>query len=321
METGMVAKLLRGLKRSFGDYRWFLYYLQRDLTMNPAHRDKVAALIAWWLPKGSIATPCDKAKAIAEKLKRDGIVTADAIITRQEIDDILEYLKTRNCYDPRHPEMPGFSDPHKADRTCFHAYYPDDDVVGAPHLMRIANDPVILGALELVFGGKPTIVSALIWWLFASYDYSDKEREQFLWNTSNMHRDIDDWLQIKLFIYLTDVGDHSAPHMFLERSHRGGPGTGQRVISMEDVHNACPEKMTTITGKAGTTWLENPFGFHVAKRPETGNRLIAAISYSLLPSPFTIGRASIAAVDSRKFDAYINRLWMSPSDESQKKAA
>lgn len=317
----MIAKLFRGLKRSVRDYRWFLYYVQRELTLNPKHRDRIAAWIARCLPKASVAVPSDESQSIAEKLKRDGIALADGIITRCEVEDILEYLKAKNFYDPRHPEMAGLSDPNSVPRTCFHAYYPDDDVVGAPHLMRIANDPLILGALELLFGTRPTIASALIWWLFASYDYSDKEREQFLWNTSNMHRDIDDWLQIKLFIYLTDVAEETAPHMFLEGSHCGSPGLGKGVISLDFVYQYCPQRLRTVHGKAGTAWLENPFGFHVAKRPETGNRLIAAISYSLLPLPFSIGRAGPIDSEAISFDPYINRLWMTPKSDAQRSAA
>jgi hypothetical protein len=312
----MIAKLIRGLRRSFRDYRWFLYYIQRELTLHPKHRDRIAALIAFCLPKGTIASPPEASRAIADKLKRDGIALTD-MISSSEVNEILDYLKTKKFYDPRHPEMAGLSDPDSVPSTCFHAYYPDDDVVGAPHLMRIANDPVILGALELVFGSKPTITSALIWWLFASYDYSDKEREQFLWNTSNMHRDIDDWLQIKLFVYLSDVDDETAPHLFLEGSHCNSPGLGKNVLSLDFVGHLCPQRIRTVKGKAGTAWLENPFGFHIAKRPETGNRLIAAISFSLLPLPFTIGRAVNHDPAAAHFDSYINRLWMARDQEAR----
>jgi len=208
--------------------------------------------------------------------------------------------------------MPGFSDPANAHKACFHAYYPDDDVVRTPHLMKIANHPLVLDALELVFGCKPTISSVLIWWLFASYDYSDSERDQFLWNTANMHRDVDDWLQIKLFIYLSDVAEQTAPHMFLAGSHKGGITVGKRLISLDTVHEACGDRLQTILGEPGTAWLENPFGMHVAKRPERGNRLMASVSYSLLPLPFTIGRRPLQPeLDPFTYDPYINRLWIS----------
>ncbi len=245
----------------------------------------------------------------------------DGLVSSREVDDILEYLKTQKFYDPRHPEMGGVNDPTKVPPTCYHAYYPDDCVVSAPHLMRIANDPLVLRALEDVFGSKPTIASALIWWLFSSYDFSDKEREQFIWNTSNMHRDIDDWLQIKLFVYLSDVDEETAPHVFLEGSHSRGPGEGRAVLPFDFAQEYCPERLRRVHGKAGAAWLENPFGFHVAKRPETGNRLIAAISYSLLPLPFTIGRASRPGPETQNFDPYINRLWMTPNKEAQNNVA
>ena len=317
----MLAKALRGLNRSLHDHRWFFYYLQREMTWNPKQRERIAALIRYCLPRANVASPSEISRAIAEKVKCDGIAMAGSLVKGHEVDDIREYLKAKKFYDPRHPEMGGVSDPDAVPPTCFHAYYPDDVVVKAPHLMQIANDPQVLDALQLVFGGKPTITTALIWWLFSSYGFADKEREQFIWNTSNMHRDIDDWLQIKLFIYLSDVAEETAPHLFLKGSHSGGPGAGKSTIPLDYVARSCPENMVAVHGKAGVAWLENPFGFHVAKRPETGNRLIAAISYSLLPTPFTIGRTSIPAEQSETFDPYINRLWMAPNKDTQQNAA
>lgn len=317
----MLAKALRGLNRSLRDRRWFFYYLQREMTLNPKHRQRIAALIGCCLPRANVTSPSEMSRAIAEKLKRDGIAMTGGLVKSHEVDDIREYLKGQKFYDPRHPEMGGVSDPSAVPPTCFHAYYPDDVVVRAPHLMQIANDPLVLDALKLVFGGKPTITTALIWWLFSSYGFADKEREQFIWNTSNMHRDIDDWLQIKLFIYLSDVAEETAPHLFLEGSHTRGPGVGKSTISLDFVGQSCPEKVIAVHGKAGAAWLENPFGFHIAKRPETGNRLIAAISYSLLPTPFTIGRTSILAEESETLDPYINRLWVAQNKDAQKNAA
>lgn len=317
----MLAKLSRVLKRIFHDHRWFYYYIQRELTLDPKPRERIAALVGRCLPKGSVASPSEASRAIAEKLKRGGIAMTDGLVSSREVDDIREYLKTKKFYDPRHPEMDGLSDPGNVPPTCLHAYYPDDDVVAAPHLMRIANDPLILGALETLFGCKPTITSALIWWLFASYGYADKEREQFLHNTTNMHRDVDDWLQIKLFIYLSDVAEGTAPHLFLEGSHSAGPGLGEIFMSLDVVQRDCPERVRAVYGKEGTAWLGNPFGFHVAKSPETGNRLIAAISYSLLPLPFTIGRARPVDPETKRLDPYINRLWMAPNKAAPNNAS
>ena len=317
----MIAKIIRGMKRSVEDRRWFLYYLQREITLDAKYRDPVASLISHILPRASSPNASEEAQRIAAGLKDDGMAFAGPIVTRRELDDIMEYLSTKNCYDPRHPEMPGFSDPKDVHSTCFHAYYCDDDVVAAPHLMKIANHPVLIEALELLFGCKPTITSALIWWLFSSYDYSDSEREQFLWNTNNMHRDIDDWLQIKLFIYLTDVNDTTAPHLFIKGSHKGGVSHGKKVISIEAAEHNCSDKIEKVVGAAGLAWLENPFGFHVARRAEQGNRLMAAISYSLLPLPFTIGRRVHDDPDPTLYDPYINRLWLTKSPQHKNVAS
>lgn len=311
----MLARYVNGLKRGFRDPRWLMYYLQRDLTLHPGVREKIANLVAHALPSSRSFRPTREAKEMAQRLHESGFTWLPDLLSASELNDMRRYLGSRDCYDPRHPELPGFKDPAQAHKSCFHAYYCDEDVVRTPHLLAFANHPLILQTIESLFGCKPTIASIYIWWLLGGYDYSDSEADYFCWNASHLHRDVDDWAQVKLFIYLTDVDEKSAPHLYLEGSHRGGIASGQKHLDLEDVEKACPDKLKTVTGPAGTAWLENAFGFHLGTLPKGHDRLIAAIGYSLLPQPFpTSPREHQPDLDPFTYDPYINRLWVKRED-------
>jgi hypothetical protein len=281
----MSSRYVRGIKRGFGDYRWLLYYLQR-LTLRPRLRQRAGALIARLLPHSHPFHPSAESRAIGKCLQQDGIVFMPGLLTPSEVNEIVCYLRTKNCYDPYHPEKPGFQDPQKLHSTCFNAYYTADDIAGAPHLLNVANHPTVLEAVEIVFGCKPTLSNIDCWWLLANYDYSDRQATYFRQYAQTLHRDVDDWSEIKLFIYLTDVEPHTAAHLFVKGSHRGQIAPGRRNVELEVVRRSHPEKLLTVTGPAGTAWLENSFGLHAGPRPKSDNRLILAFVYTLFPLPF-----------------------------------
>jgi hypothetical protein len=318
----MLAKYMRGLKRGLKDPRWLSYYVQRDLAPNPILREKIANLLAHGLPSSRSFDPSIEAQNLAQRLTEDGLVSIPNLLADSKLDDILGYLRSKPCSDPRHPEMPAFYDPAEAHKSCFHAYYCDEDVVHTPHLMAIANHPLILQTIESLFGCKPTIATIYIWWLLRAYDYSDSEGDYFCWNANHLHRDVDDWAQIKLFIYLTDVDSQSAPHLYLEGSHRGGIASGKKNVPLEEVEKNSFEKLKTITGPAGTAWLENAYGLHLGTLPKGRDRLIAAIGYSILPQPFTTSpRKYQPGLDPFAYDPYINRLWVQDEDRLSGRAS
>ncbi len=140
----MLARYVNGLKRGLKDPRWLIYYLQRDLTLNPAFREGIANLLAHALPSSRFFRPSPEAKEMARHLHQDGFASVPNLLNAAELDDILRYLRSKPCYDPRHPEMPGFHDPAQAHKNCFHAYYCGEDVVYTPYLLAIANHPLVL---------------------------------------------------------------------------------------------------------------------------------------------------------------------------------
>jgi hypothetical protein len=280
-----INRYVHAVKRSLRDYRWLLYYLQR-LTLRARSRRLAGAFIARLLAHSDPFHPSAESRAIAQCLQKDGIVLMPGLLTPSDVNDIVAYLRTKNCYDPHHPKNPGFQYPQNAHSTCFVAYYTGEDVARTPHLLKVANHPSVLEAIEIVFGCKPVLSNIDCWWSLANYDYSDSRAPRFRHNATTLHRDVDDWSEIKLFMYLTDVHERTGPHLFLKGSHLGQVAPGRRNFDVEGVRRSHPENLLVVIGPAGTAWLENSFGLHAGLPAQSDNRLILSFVYTLFPLPF-----------------------------------
>ena len=102
-------------------------------------------------------------------------------------------------------------------------------------------------------------------------------------------------------MYLTDVDETSGPHVFMPRTHdattvkaarqrwTGGDDEFDswyfRTLrkSDEDTIRVFEEAPVTLTGNAGSTFLVNTRGIHKGMLPETSDRLLAQVLYSVTP--------------------------------------
>ena len=206
------------------------------------------------------------------------------LLTPSELTDIICYLRTKNCYDPYRREKPSFHNAQNTRNTRFVAYYTADDIACIPHLMKVANHPIVLEAVEIVFGCKPTLSNIDCWWSLPDYDYSDSQVRSFYQSAQTLHRDVDDWSEIKLFIYLSDVKAHTAAHLFVKGSHQAHQGqtaAAKRNVQLDVVRRSQPEKLVMVTGPVRSPWLENSFGLHAGPPPRV---TIASSWHSRIPS-------------------------------------
>jgi hypothetical protein len=309
----MFERYRHALQRIGKDRRWWFYYLQREFTLKAQLRNRIASIISYTLPKTKPFRPCEEARTAAQQLKEQGFAPLGNFLSEPEVKTIFAHFRTKFCYDAKNPGLPGFRDPKDAHSTCYHAYYSSEDMVHAPGLLAIANHSTVLQAIEARLGCKPTISQIAGWWLLANYDYSDGAAETFRHDARTLHRDIDDWASLKLFLYLTDVDEFAAPHVFLEGSHNGSLEDEVRTLDLEKARRLYPNQIHTFTGPAGTAWLEDTFGLHVGTKPEKRDRLMICVAYSLFSVPFstTTKRKWQPETDTVVYDPYINRLWLS----------
>ncbi len=305
------------------DRRWLHYYIQRQ-TLNLKTRRHIGSLVAKLLPKTPNLKLTPEASRILGALKDDGLFILNNYLDEKTLRDIRSYLDTKKMYDPYRPDMPHFSDPKDAHKTAITGYYQPEDTLRTPHLIDLANDPRIITAIEGLFGCKPTISYTAIWWSFAGLD--KKANAEILGSPDVYHRDLDDWAQIKLFVYLTDVTQSTGPHAFIAGSHRECQYVGRKdgEVKKTDPDGA---KLVLLAAPAGTGILERSIVLHRGTIPETAPRLILSFTYSLFPLPYMPKNLGTAPVDMKSYDPYINRIFFRDAkvtqlkDHRRKKAA
>lgn len=248
-------------------------------------------------PSSKLIVPGNEQKH-SENLRRHGFTILD-----HRLDDALLQAITGHA-----AEIPCFDNYSDADKPVFvdnpppntHvAHYRRRDLVNYDPIMRLANDTAVLRVVQDFLNAKPTISNVNMWWSFGG-----RKQAQ---HAQLFHRDFDDWKFCKLFVYLTDVDARSGPHIYVKGSAGSSRLRKIRRYSDAEVEAAFgKENIISLTAPKGTAFLVNTYGFHKGLLPETGNRLLLQVQYSLFP--IAIESYSPVKGDLLGFDPYINRL-------------
>jgi hypothetical protein len=216
---------------------------------------------------------------------------------------VQAYLEGKTCIDYWHRERGAFL-PQQPPTGSHVGIYSDEVVLECPHLVETANDPRVLAAVGRVLGCLPTLSNLSLWWSFSGP--ATPEQDQLF------HRDVDDIKFLKLFVHLTDVGPDAGAHVFVRTSHRSGRLSRIRRYSDAEIEAAFGrENLVEVTGPAGTSFLEDTFGFHKGKLPTAGQRLMFHAQYSLLPIGIGVYTARrLPRAPGCRLHPYVNRLYL-----------
>ena len=82
-------------------------------------------------------------------------------------------------------------------------------------------------------------------------------------NAQKFHTDIDYTKHFKIFIYLDDVLDQDGPHIFIPGTHKRKKWSHLLIkrYDDDDIYQNYKNKIK-FTGKKGTIFFEDTFGFH-----------------------------------------------------------
>jgi Phytanoyl-CoA dioxygenase (PhyH) len=175
--------------------------------------------------------------------------------------------------------------------------YRADQVMRAPGLVDVLNDPRLIDLIEAYLGCVPTLYSVNAWWSHPA----DKPE---MTNVQYFHRDSDDWRFVTLFIYLTDVDVDGGPHQVVPGSHTvDGMKALVRKASWwpkfdaehsfiedmgEDFSRSCERLFgrtaVSLTGAAGSMFLVNTLALHRGIVPAKTPRLVVWARYGLGPN-------------------------------------
>jgi hypothetical protein len=262
-----VIPLLKAAVNAVIDPRYRYYYGHRNVATF-GEREKLARRHLENFP----ATKTSNSE-IAQRLDADGIAMLPRFWDDTQLSETRSYFETQTCADPYRSKLGQFVAPAAAPAVTHVAYFSNEQVAHAPCCLRLANNPQILEAVSHVLGAKPTISYMAAWWSMPGRGRPE-HAEMF-------HRDVDDLRFVKLFVYLTDVTIESGPHMFVRGSHKSEDLSERIRYSDEVVQDAFPQQdILTLTGSAGTMFLENTFGLHRGVPPSQEPRLIFQVLYS-----------------------------------------
>ena len=147
-------------------------------------------------------------------------------------------------------------------------------------LLKVALDQRLLEIVATYFGLWPTLHSVAAW---LNYPTDEPPAVSQLW-----HRDPEDLQIIKVFIYLSDVGEQSGPFSYIPRTHSFGAEVerarvcehSKRLSNEEMARVFEPSSWRVCTGAADTMILADTIGYHRGGKPTSGVRVLVTFTYT-----------------------------------------
>ena len=305
-----VMSKLKQLRVAVSDRRWWPFYFQR-LFMTRSARARVARWIARRRPQaGTNARAAPRTSELTGLLCSDGFALLGKLLSDADCRAAHEYLTKCVVHDPYRPGAGTFLPLSDRRPDASHiAHHDARDVLLAPGLLALANSEQIIAVAECFLGCRATISYLAAWW-----SYPTKVGAQ---HAEHFHRDVDDWRFLKLFVYLTDVGEEQGPHKYVAGSAANDQLREIRRFTDGEVEAVFGRaRIAVMTGRAGDAFLEDTFGIHKGQPVVTGRRLIFQAVYSLSELPY--GPSSPVATNTEvarvtaptTLDPWVNRCYV-----------
>ncbi|MEO7887948.1 MAG: phytanoyl-CoA dioxygenase family protein [Polaromonas sp.] len=295
---------MSALKQILANKSLAYYYAQKGVRILPLRRALGACVARLMkLGGGKLAPPESGtvAQRLSQELENTGFAALpEKVLSAGKLEEIHCQLKTCPLYDY-----------YGSDKTYKLAAVPADvikvryghaDVLACRGLMDLANDPDILQAVAQRLGATPILATVDAWWTLGEHNRAANKAFDDIY-----HRDADDLRFVKLFVYLTDTSLTSGAHRFVLGSHADDRFVRRGPIRDEDVESAYPAAaMLTVTGSAGTGFLEETWGIHRAMLATEGRRLIFSAIYTLAAqTPFAPAKPLLPLPSG--YNRYVNR--------------
>ena len=116
--------------------------------------------------------------------------------------------------------------------------------------------------------------------MFISLPQKNSDIHNRISDAQEFHFDSDFSRFLKLYIYLTDVDMENGPHVYVEKTHIYKNKKHQLTKGLSDKQiNSNYKTIKTITGKHGTLFFEDSFGFHKGNVPNKKHRIMLNIHF------------------------------------------
>lgn len=215
-------------------------------------------------------------EALAQRLREEGIALArfeELFGSRSPFDDAA--ASAQQTYERHRVEGAARS---FDDKSFLTSLLPTEFDASDP-FVRIALHPNVLAVANRYLGMR-SLLRTIELWLTETTPGPAVETQ--LW-----HRDGDDVMNLKLFVYLSDVTRDAGPFCYAPGTHplgsrRSLPDRDAKGRSTDvQVAGVVPETDWVVcTGVRGTIVLADTCGYHKQLKPEGGERLVLMIQYT-----------------------------------------
>lgn len=149
--------------------------------------------------------------------------------------------------------------------------------------IAVQKDPLLIDIAKNYLGAEAQLITTRVWWSFPT---AASEKDRSMASLGKFHFDLDDWRMLKFFFNINTVDEGTGPHVFVRGSHRrrslkhqftllvGHPA--EEVLGYYGEDNAI-----TLTGPAGSGFVEDPFGFHMGTVPTSTPRLMMEVGFGI----------------------------------------
>lgn len=216
-----------------------------------------------------------------EKLKVDGYIILENILTSSEVDKFTEEFKKKK----------GF---YKSDKIlCTEKqrldinnplgvkfFYKSQDIIDDKNFQKLLFDPSFINFSQQYLKSYPVIDNISSWWSFPTIE-PDKIAAQW-W-----HFDLERPKWLKFFFFMTDCNIETGAHSFVRGTHKNKAikwrlrKKGYARISDEEVNNCYEKKdITQILAKKGSLLIEDTRGLHKGSKLTKDHRFLIQVQYS-----------------------------------------
>ena len=251
-----------------------LYKKCQRLILKPKTRSYFANFEKF-IFKDKITSNFEDSFSKARKLHQDSFLEIEDLFNSEQLNKIKNYFSVNRLLTPVYTDHKPFyqnSPPEEAST----GYIKTEEILACPEILVGANNDKLLNIIQNYFNAKFKLDWIWAWW---SYPTKDLAGPQYF------HRDYESMNFLKVFIYLTDVGEKNGPHEIIQGSHNMNLFYKRQRFKDEDIFSKIDiRKKKSFVGKAGTTFIANTYGIHRGLQPEEKERLVLVYLFSIIPS-------------------------------------